>query len=70
MINLHTSVFCGFNNLTATFLVHFFPKISALTLRCEYFATELLEEITRREKEAGIHPEGDVDAFMKVGSLA
>lgn len=27
---------------------------------------ELLEEVTRREKEAGIYPEADVDAFMKV----
>ena len=28
---------------------------------------ELLEEIVRREKEGGIYPEPDVDAFMKVG---
>jgi len=31
--------------------------------------TELLEEITRREKEAGIYPDADVDAFMKVSWL-
>jgi ABC-type multidrug transport system ATPase subunit len=30
---------------------------------------ELLEEISRREKEAGIYPEADVDAFMKMTSI-
>jgi hypothetical protein len=29
----------------------------------------MLEEISRREKEAGIYPEADVDAFMKVNNL-
>ncbi len=28
--------------------------------------SEMLEEISRREKEAGIRPEADVDVFMKV----
>lgn len=28
--------------------------------------TEMLEEVSRREKEAGIYPEPEVDAFMKV----
>ncbi|KAG0571017.1 hypothetical protein KC19_6G205500 [Ceratodon purpureus] len=31
---------------------------------------ELLEEITRREKEAGIYPEPDVDAFMKMTAFS
>jgi len=31
--------------------------------------SELLEEVTRREKEAGIYPDADVDAFMKVDCL-
>lgn len=26
----------------------------------------MLEEVSRREKEAGIYPEPEVDAFMKV----
>jgi ABC-type multidrug transport system ATPase subunit len=30
---------------------------------------ELIEEVTRREKQAGIQPEADVDAFMKATSL-
>ncbi|CAM6029266.1 unnamed protein product [Sphagnum balticum] len=30
---------------------------------------ELMEEISRREKQAGIKPEADVDAFMKATSL-
>lgn len=29
--------------------------------------TELLSELARREKQAGIYPEADVDLFMKVG---
>jgi hypothetical protein len=28
-----------------------------------------MEEISRREKQAGIKPEADVDAFMKATSL-
>lgn len=27
---------------------------------------DLLEEVTKREKEAGIRPEADVDTYMKV----
>jgi ABC-type multidrug transport system ATPase subunit len=36
--------------------------------RCQGTGTryEMLEEISRREKEAGIRPEADVDVFMKV----
>jgi hypothetical protein len=26
----------------------------------------MMEEVSRREKQAGIQPEADVDAFMKV----
>jgi len=31
--------------------------------------TEMLAELVRREKEAGILPEKDVDVFMKVGYI-
>jgi hypothetical protein len=29
----------------------------------------MLEEISRREKEAGIRPEADVDVFMKATAI-
>ena len=31
-----------------------------------YFGIELLTELARREKDAGILPEAEVDLFMKV----
>jgi ABC-type multidrug transport system ATPase subunit len=39
--------------------------------QCQGIGTryELMEEVSRREKQAGIQPEADVDAFMKATSL-
>ena len=34
----------------------------------EFMRAEMLMELAKREKEAGIIPEGDVDVFMKVSS--
>nr|XP_024391802.1 ABC transporter G family member 36-like isoform X3 [Physcomitrium patens] len=43
----------------------------AFSAKCQGIGTryELLEEVTRREKEAGIYPEADVDAYMKMSAL-
>lgn len=36
------------------------------SLPCCDDGTEILEEVLRREKEAGIRPDHDVDTYMKV----
>lgn len=34
-----------------------------------FIASDLLEEVVKREKEAGIRPEPDVDTFMKATAI-
>lgn len=34
----------------------------------DWMCVEMLAELAKREKEAGIFPESDVDVYMKVGA--
>ena len=53
-------------NLLHTTLVQY----QGIFLRgCNIVGTEMLEEVVKREKEAGIRPEPDVDTFMKATAL-
>lgn len=40
-----------------------------LNLSCSWDYVELLSELARREKDAGIFPEAEVDLFMKVSLI-
>ena len=43
--------------------------IALVTLFCYFVQIEIMMEVSRREKQAGIVPDPDVDAYMKVPTM-
>jgi len=48
-------------------LKFFLVRAGKVLLTCDYICAEMLAELAKREKQAGIFPEKDVDVYMKVG---